>query len=108
MQERRRADVEIISMLMPAAASVSKVVAATPGFDFMPAPTRLTRAMSASVVTPSAPISLARVPVTSVALSRSLWGTVKEDRKSVVAGRSGSVRVDLGGRRSIKKKKKQH
>ena len=27
-------------------------MAATPGFDFMPAPTRLTRAMSASVVTP--------------------------------------------------------
>ena len=43
------ADVEIISMLMPAAASVSNIVAATPGFDFMPAPTRLTRAMRASV-----------------------------------------------------------
>src|SRR3546814_10943434 len=28
------------------------------------------------------------------------------DRKSVVEGKSGSVRVDLGGRRSIKKKKK--
>src|SRR3546814_11584712 len=28
------------------------------------------------------------------------------DRKSVVLGMSGSVRVDLGGRRSIKKKKK--
>src|SRR3546814_17216042 len=27
------------------------------------------------------------------------------DRKSVVEGKSGSVRVDLGGRRSIKKKK---
>src|SRR3546814_19323213 len=30
-----------------------------------------------------------------------------EDRKSVVEGKSESVRVDLGGRRSIKKKKKQ-
>src|SRR3546814_12735769 len=29
-----------------------------------------------------------------------------EDRKSVVEGKSVSVRVDLGGRRSIKKKKK--
>src|SRR3546814_14518301 len=29
-----------------------------------------------------------------------------QDRKSVVSGKSGSVRVDLGGRRSIKKKKK--
>src|SRR3546814_11002446 len=29
-----------------------------------------------------------------------------EDRKSVVAGKSWSVRVDLGGRRIIKKKKK--
>ena len=54
MQEIRMAEVEIISMLMPAAASVSKVVAATPGFDFMPAPTRLTRAMPPSLVTPEA------------------------------------------------------
>src|SRR3546814_13996515 len=30
------------------------------------------------------------------------------DRKSVVSGKSVSVRVDLGGRRIIKKKKKQH
>src|SRR3546814_16074717 len=29
-----------------------------------------------------------------------------EDRKSVVKGKSGSVRVDLGGRRIIKKKRK--
>src|SRR3546814_17928405 len=31
-----------------------------------------------------------------------------EDRKSVVSGKSVSVRVDLGGRRIIKKKKKVH
>src|SRR3546814_19599046 len=30
-----------------------------------------------------------------------------EDRQSVVSGKSGSVRVALGGRRSIKKKKKE-
>src|SRR3546814_14968568 len=30
----------------------------------------------------------------------------RTDRKSVVSGRRGSVRVDLGGRRTIKKKKK--
>src|SRR3546814_11773470 len=30
----------------------------------------------------------------------------EQDRKSVVEGKSVSVRVDLGGRRSIKKKKK--
>src|SRR3546814_14828046 len=32
------------------------------------------------------------------------WGWFR-DRKSVVEGRSGSVRVDLGGRRNSKKKK---
>src|SRR3546814_20068222 len=32
----------------------------------------------------------------------------RQDRKSVVEGKSVSVRVDLGGRRSIKKKQKQH
>src|SRR3546814_13390632 len=31
---------------------------------------------------------------------------IGKDRKSVVSGKSVSVRVDLGGRRSIKKKKK--
>src|SRR3546814_19722752 len=33
-----------------------------------------------------------------------VWG---EDRKRVVWGKSGSVRVDIGGRRIIKKKKKK-
>ena len=45
------AEVEIISMLIPASASTSNVRAATPGLDFIPAPTRLTRAIPASVVT---------------------------------------------------------
>src|SRR3546814_19980363 len=35
-------------------------------------------------------------------------GTVAADRKSVVEGKSVSVRVDLGGRRIIKKKKKEN
>src|SRR3546814_12179065 len=33
-------------------------------------------------------------------------GLFRQDRKSVVSGKSVSVRVDLGGRRIIKKKKK--
>src|SRR3546814_15007628 len=32
-------------------------------------------------------------------------GATETDRKSVVKGKSGAVRVDLGGRRSIKKNK---
>src|SRR3546814_16585521 len=34
-------------------------------------------------------------------------GAFRQDRKSVVEGKSVSVRVDLGGRRIIKKKKKK-
>src|SRR3546814_15348935 len=34
-------------------------------------------------------------------------GEIGQDRKSVVEGKSVSVRVDLGGRRIIKKKKKK-
>src|SRR3546814_19668235 len=34
------------------------------------------------------------------------WTAKRLDRKSVVSGKSVSVRVDLGGRRIIKKKKK--
>src|SRR3546814_15160097 len=36
---------------------------------------------------------------------RAIGGPVPVDRKSVVSGKSVSVRVDLGGRRIIKKKK---
>src|SRR3546814_17178911 len=35
-------------------------------------------------------------------------GAVALDRKSVVSGKSVSVRVDLGGRRILKKKNKAH
>src|SRR3546814_3523244 len=38
--------------------------------------------------------------------ARVLFGTKYTDRKSVVSGQSVSVRVDLGGRSIIKKKKK--
>src|SRR3546814_14426464 len=34
-------------------------------------------------------------------------GSMRRDRKSVVSGKSVSVRVDLGGRRIMKKKKKK-
>src|SRR3546814_17998625 len=37
---------------------------------------------------------------------RIIWNRLDQDRKSVVLGKSVSVRVDLGGRRSITKKKK--
>src|SRR3546814_15197386 len=43
-------------------------------------------------------------PLTLLALAYAKDGP--QDRKSVVEGKSVSVRVDLGGRRSIKKKKK--
>src|SRR3546814_15341589 len=33
---------------------------------------------------------------------------LRRDRKSVVSGKSGSVRVDHGGRRALKKNKKQN
>src|SRR3546814_12293438 len=43
----------------------------------------------------------------TVASADGIWKVVepKPDRKSVVSGKSVSVRVDLGGRRSIQKKK---
>ena len=47
-QEMRIDDVEIISMLTPSFASVSNIVAATPGWVFIPAPTSETRPMSSS------------------------------------------------------------
>src|SRR3546814_15952518 len=39
-------------------------------------------------------------------VERHPFGAEPRDRKSVVEGKSVSVRVDLGGRRTIKKKKK--
>src|SRR3546814_12683625 len=39
---------------------------------------------------------------------RDVYAHLAEDRKSVVWGKSVSVRVDLGGRRNIKKKKQSN
>ena len=52
-------EVEIMSMLISSLASVSNMVAAMPGCDFMPTPMSETRATSASAVTPEAPSSSA-------------------------------------------------
>src|SRR3546814_20542665 len=76
---------------------------------------------------PTLPHSIPRMPSRILALSASsaaisamissgsrsgassaLFGFFTEDRKSVVSGKSVSVRVDLGGRRTIKKKKNRH
>src|SRR3546814_17713629 len=46
-------------------------------------------------------------PYTLPALLTTESGQPVTDRKSVVSGKSVSVRVDLGGRRIIKKKKKK-
>ncbi len=70
----RIAEVEIISMLMPAAARVSNTVAATPGFDFMPAPTTLTRAMSPSLVHPGGADLRGRAPTVISWLGRGRRG----------------------------------
>ena len=66
-------------MLMPASASISNMVADTPGWVFMPAPTSDTLAMSESASTSPAPISGA----SDAGVPRGWWprstlGTVKE------------------------------
>src|SRR3546814_15666871 len=48
----------------------------------------------------------ARIRNVPYVLSGASLTPLEEDRKSVVSGKSVSVRVDLGGRRIIKKKKK--
>src|SRR3546814_19893754 len=45
-------------------------------------------------------------PIHGAIFSSSVPGRTPIDRKSVVSGKSVSVRVDLGGRRIIKKKEK--
>src|SRR3546814_18706904 len=55
---------------------------------------------------PFAPELVEGLSFTSAAKGRTVLRQAKQDRKSVVQGKSGSVRVDLGGRRNIKKKKK--
>src|SRR3546814_12712704 len=48
------------------------------------------------------------VPCSRIRLRCSACFTARGDRKSVVWGKSVSVRVDLGGRRILKKKKKKN
>src|SRR3546814_19970344 len=49
--------------------------------------------------------SLSHGPFSSTSTDRPAWAR-RRDRKSVVTGKRVSVRVDLGGRRIIKKQKK--
>jgi hypothetical protein len=74
----RIGDVEIISMLISASASAENMSAATPGWVFMPAPTRETLAIPSSVVYPAAPISSMTPCMTCLAWGTSALGTVKE------------------------------
>src|SRR3546814_10963847 len=59
-------------------------------------------------IPPTAPDQPTRTSIAINASDATVRGVEAEDRKSVVSGKSVSVRVDLGGRRSIKKKKKLH
>src|SRR5207247_778099 len=76
--EIRIGDVEIISMLMPSPASTSNMSAATPGWDFIPAPTSETFAMASSTLNPSAPMSRASAPSTDRRRGRSASGAVND------------------------------
>jgi len=67
----RIADVEIMSMLMPASARHSNIVAAIPGLDFMPAPMTLTRATFGSAPISRMPSSCCSPRATSSDASRS-------------------------------------
>jgi hypothetical protein len=73
----RIVDVEIIAMLTSRSASVRNILAAMPGLDFMPAPTRLIFAISLSCSTPRAPISEAIRPTIDCAVAMSAFGIVK-------------------------------
>src|SRR3546814_11588459 len=53
------------------------------------------------------PRRAARITSSGTMNSQGLACVFSRDRKSVVSGKSGSVRVDFGGRRIIKKKKKE-
>src|SRR3546814_12184155 len=52
----------------------------------------------------NAPIAPPSPTISQIAPSDSALAASRRDRKSVVSGKSVSVRVDLGGRRIIKKK----
>src|SRR3546814_12046834 len=68
---------------------------------------KLLRRSIATLATPSMPgrITACRSPASSASTRKRFWpSTLEVDRKSVVEGKSVSVRVDLGGRRILKKK----
>ena len=99
-QVMRMAEVEIISMLIPSPASVSNIVAATPGVRLH---ARADEADPwrcwASVVTPTAPISSASAPVIVAGSSaRSSRGTREGDVGDAVLGHvlHDHVDVDVG------------
>src|SRR3954452_21894737 len=71
-------DVEIISMFTPALPSTVKVLAATPGWDFIPAPTSDTFPIAGSVATSPIPSSALSGSSASRALRRSSRGTVND------------------------------
>ncbi len=70
--------VEIISMFTLSRARTSNMVAATPGWVFMPAPMSDTRAMPLSSSNPVAPRSPTSPSMTFPAFFRSSFGSVKE------------------------------
>src|SRR5581483_406730 len=77
-QEIRMELVEIISMFTPSRARISNMVAATPGWVFMPAPISDTRAMPLSSSNPVAPRSPTSPSMTFPAFFRSSFGSVNE------------------------------
>ena len=75
--EMRIVDVEIITMLTPSSARIRNILAAIPGLDFMPAPTREILAIASSWEIPVAPICFATSATIDSATFMSALGTVK-------------------------------
>src|SRR5262249_20121386 len=76
--EMRIVDVLIISMFTPSVASVSNILAAIPGWVFIPAPTSDTRPICSSVRKPLASVSTTIFSMHCDARGVSARGTVKE------------------------------
>src|SRR5919112_2633173 len=77
-QEILIGEVEIISMLMPSSPSVEKTRAATPGWDFIPAPTTDTFPIAGSSATEWMPTSETSGSSAARAVRRSERGTVND------------------------------
>src|SRR5215204_2400361 len=77
-QEILIGEVEIISMLIPSSPRVEKTLAATPGWDFMPAPTTETLPIAGSSATAAMPTSATTGSSAARAVRRSERGTVKD------------------------------